>query len=345
MAPTAVSSHSDVIAAFPSKAEEYSSSESAAAVPAAAPSYSSTLDTLSLVLSLMGMLGHKREVYQLAQLNKELYYNEDVWDSINSYPILYGAFCVNNPSRLEFLSKREMSHLEPHTGIFPRSIRYNLRQYNFGQRYILHKMNAVLSDNNILLDQETNKQIGTKVTLCKEIETHRVEFIHFLCKCGLHMKGPVLNIAVKWRNHALVEFLCKQGASLNMRPNGRTPLQMIIERYIENITIDTMRGSVFPILHSLFKGMKGRSKKETGLDNQTRNGYTALHMVLTPCGIWNPLLMGDNIERRIELVKALCKLQINTSLVTDKGQTAYDIACEQYGADSDIAKLLETYPH
>jgi len=90
--------------------------------------------------------------------------------------------------------------------------------------------------------------------------------------------------------------------------------------------------------------MKSLSKEETGINLQMMSGSTALHLVLlTESRCYSDML--SDMFYRIHLVKSLCKRQIDTTLLTNAGETAYDIACEQYGADSDIAKLLEAYPH
>ena len=345
MIPTAVS-HTDVIAFAITAAVATSITvtrvSAVSAVTPAAHSFSPTLDTLSLVLSLMGMLGYRKEVYQVAKLNKELYYDEDVWDSINSYAILYGAVCANNPTRLDFLSKRGMSHQERLKGNFD-----GVMKDNFGKWYILIKMNAHLS-NKILYDNQTRKEIGREWKLRQEIETHRFNVVQFLCKCGLPVKGPILNQAVKYRNYALVDFLCKQGAYLNVQQpyDGKTPLHIALEQYIRYSDSNPAHRNRtdIPILRSLFKRMKNLSKEETGINLQMKDGSTALHWVLLSTSPFD-FSIDYHIFYRIELVKVLCKLQIDTTLVTNKGQTAYDIACENYGADSDIAKLLETYPH
>jgi hypothetical protein len=234
-----------------------------------------------------------------------------------------------------------MSHKERLKGNFD-----GVMKDNFGKWYILIKMKAYLSDK-ILYDNQTRKEIGREWKLRQEIETHRFNVVQFLCKCGLPVKGKILNQAVSYGNHALVDFLCKQGASLNIqRYDGKTPLHIALEKYLQYVDISSRRNPYIPILQSLFKRMKGSSKEETGLDLQMKGGSTALHLVLLTKtkSRWNSDMLSDMFYR-IHLVKSLCKRQIDTTILTNAGETAYDIACEQYGADSDIAKLLETYPH
>ena len=158
--------------------------------------------------------------------------------------------------------------------------------------------------------------------------------------CTTHKKKDMINVKNK---------KCKECDktpaynSLNLqRYDGKTPLHIALEKYLQYFDISSPRHPYIPILRSLFKRMKGISKEETGLDLQMKGGSTALHLVLltkikSHC--------NSDMFYRIQLVKVLCKLQIDTTILTNAGETAYDIACEDYGADSDIAKLLEIYPH